>query len=214
MRHIVSIILSVFIVASSLDVVCAGNPAPCFVSAVTGDVTLQRGDATPVAVKPFQWLLRGDKLVIPREGHIRLAFLEQGISESWQGATTLVIVDDGARDATSQQQPKIVKLGVKRIAVNDDAALRSQGELVAGQYPVRSFPVDKKLSTELQQRLDTLKQDYSKLKKQLPDDDVTPEMYYLLGLKELGQRATMAKLIQHIELSTGDNAALRAMLSR
>ena len=211
MWRIASMILAAFVIAGSMNTVWAGNPAPCFVSAVTGDVTLHRGEARPVAVKPFQWLLRDDKLQLPAEGHIRLAFFDQGIAESWQGATTLVIDERGARDATSRQQPQTVELGVKRIAVHDDAALRRQGELVAGQYPVRSFPADKKLDAEKQRQLEILKQNYSILKTQFPEDDATATMYYLLGLKELGQMATMTKLIHEIELSTGDSTTLKTM---
>lgn len=188
----------------------------CMVSGLEGQASLVRRGAQPVQLTSFKKLLPGDLVELSAGGRLRLSFLAQGKAEAWTGPAMLSIQADTAQDLAKGQKPAVTSLGVDTTFIKDSPVLNDQRELVAGQIAVRGSSSGKLENAALDpQRAEDLRKveaEYRRLQKAMPRRDVTPHIFYLAALERLGQRKSMAELIQVLLENDSGNLELSEML--
>jgi len=188
----------------------------CMVSALEGQASLVRRGGQPVALTPFKKLLPGDLVELSAGGRLRLSFLAQGKAEAWTGPATLSIQADAAKDLAKGQKPAVTSLGLDTTFIKDSPVLNDQRELVAGQIAVRGASSGKLENAPLDPlRAEDLRKaeaEYRRLQKAMPRKDATPHIFYLAALERLGQKKSMAELIQVLLENDSGNLELSEML--
>ncbi|GAB6038812.1 hypothetical protein JCM15519_33710 [Fundidesulfovibrio butyratiphilus] len=211
-RRVVLLVLVVLCFVSSP----AFAQVACMVSSLDGKAALVRNGGQPVGLSTFKKLLPGDQVDLPQGSSLRLSYLAQGKAETWSGPARLVIEPERAQDTLGKKKPQVVKLGTDASLLKDSPMLRDQKELVAGQITVRGSmgvtPENAPLDASQRNQLLKAEAEYRRLVKTLPPTDATPYLFYLASLDRLGQKATMAEVLQNLLDKDGANRELAAML--
>ena len=141
---------------------------------VSGDVKVASGAETRPAVA-FLKVNDGDTLTLAGTARVQMVYLASGRQEVWSGAGPVKVgpqqsAGTGLTPQTSQVPAIILKQLEKTPAVGQKGK--------TGMVMLRSM--------DNLDALDALEQDYKKYRAEAPADDVTPEVFYLTGLLDLG----------------------------
>jgi len=201
---------------------CCCLPAParaqvaCMVSGLEGQAVLTRRGKQQAGIGAFKKLLPGDEVELSQGASLRLSYLALGKAESWTGPARITIEAQGGEDGLNHQKPRVANLGTDTALLEDSPMLDSQRELVAGQLAVRGArnvtPENLPLEASQREQLRKAQAEYRRLKDTMPAGDATPYLFYLTALDRLGQRASMAELIQELLDKDGGNPELARML--
>jgi hypothetical protein len=163
------------------------------VNLVAGNVTLtpQTGLAGPV--KAFMKVRDGDRFEVPAGAQIRVVFFEGSRQERWQGpssfrAARLQSSPISGKPADISALPASVPLRMARVP-----ELMQNAKL--GGIQVRSAQAVKPVQ---EHALDEAKSTYDRLRKDLPGDDITPELFYYSALNEYQLYEDMAPVVDEM----------------
>lgn len=141
------------------------------VNLVSGEVVFQAGKA-----KPFMKVRDGDRFEVPAGAQLRLVYFASGRQERWQGPARLAA---GKRESTPlagkpaevAQMPAGVSLRIARMPEGARNSLFG-GVAVRGSKP----PI------ETEDSLREARATYARMRRELPADDLTPELFLFAAL--------------------------------
>lgn len=168
-----------------------------------GNTTYTSGQDKDKPVVAFMKLRAGDKLKLSKDAKLQLVYFENGRQETWNGAAKVVVgatesqSSDAANPVQVKKLPPIVLQQLSRApGVVSDLKSRS------GMILVRSLPM-----TELRK----LDENYTALRKDAAEDDVTPELYMLAGLHELKLYRDMKPVLEEMRRRQPNNPEVLAV---
>src|SRR3954468_13342594 len=178
------------------------------VDLVAGNVTLtpQSGQAAPV--KTFMKVRDGDRFDVPAGAQVRVVFFEGSRQERWQGpssfrAARLQSSPISGKPADISALPASVPLRMARVPeLMQNAKLGGiQVRSAQAVKPVQEHAVDEARST------------YERLRKDLPGDDITPELFYYSALNEYQLYEDMAPVVDEMLRKQPDSDDVKSLAS-
>ena len=153
---------------------------------VTGDVKVAGGDGSRSAV-PFLKVNDGDTLTLPANARVQMVYLSSGRQEVWTGAGPVKVGTQQSASSLTPQASQVPALVLRQL--EKTPAVGQHGK--TGMVMLRS--VDDLGA------LDTLEKDYQDYRAKAAPDDVTPEVFYLTGLLDLGDTQTARKVLDDLK---------------
>lgn len=177
------------------------------VNLVSGEVTYVAQGGTPAKVSPFMRVREGDRFELQGGGQLRVVFLQGGRQERWQGPASFTA---GAKESRGQkgkpaevtQLPATVPARIARVPqLMQNARLGGVG--LRGIRPERTA-ADEAI-------LDDARATYRKLRRELPEDDLTPELYLFSTLDEYRLYDEMRPLADEMLRKQPQSAEVKAL---
>lgn len=172
------------------------------VTAVSGNVTLQEGKASPNELKPFVKLREGDRLTMADTPRLQVVYFEGGRQETWQGTGLLEVGTGSSKTLYGNLQPEIRTLPailVKQISKTPSP----DGNVKTGMIRVRSIqPADK---------LESIEKEYAEMRKTLDRGDYTPELFLLASYFELREFEKLETLLGQLSEKSPGNTELSTL---
>jgi len=163
------------------------------VDLVKGGATLSPKSGATVAVKPFMKVREGDRFDLPAGTQVRLVYFEGARQERWSGpasfrASRLQGSAISGAPAQVSALPASVPQRMARVPQMMQNA-RLGGIQVRSAQAVR--PVQENAVAEARST-------YDQLRKELPSDDITPELYLFAALDEYQLYEDMAPVVDEM----------------
>ena len=152
------------------------------VNMVSADVTYAPVSGIPGKVQAFMKLREGDRINIPQGGQVRVVFFEGSREERWLGPASFR-AGKAAAEPISGNPAQVTTLPVgasQRIAQVPQLVQIAK----LGGVQVRGMTVRQKASVDQQSSLSEARVAYGAMQKDLPADDITPELYLYAVLHE------------------------------
>lgn len=175
-----------------------------------GMITLAQGHASYASghdkdkpVVAFMKLRTGDKLTLSKDAKLQLVYFENGRQETWTGTAKVVIGTNESQATDAANPPQVKKLP----AIVLQQLSRAPGVVAdltsrSGMILVRSLPM-----VELRK----LDENYTALRKEAAEEDVTPELYMLAGLHELKLYRDMKPVLEEMRRRQPNNPEVQAV---
>jgi hypothetical protein len=164
------------------------------VNLVSGDVTYTSKGSAPAKVTAFMKVREGDRFTVPGGAQVRVVYFEGARQESFTGPASFV---GGAQQSALQSgaQPRVTSLptGVpQRIARVPELM---QNAKLGGIQVRGSPPAGKRVPDGYVQEA---RSTYDALRKSLPGDDITAELFLYSALNEYQLYEAMAPVVQEM----------------
>lgn len=148
------------------------------VTAVQGNISYTSGQDKAKPVISFMKVRAGDRLDVPQDGMVQIAYFQGGKQETWRGPAKVQLEATGGKADKDAPQPAIKQLPpvvVQNLAHSPSviADIRNR----TGMFVVRATPAPGKLK----EITDT----YAALRKDAEESDVTPELYLLAAYHDM-----------------------------
>ena len=175
-----------------------------------GMITLTQGQASYASghdkdkpVVAFMKVRTGDKLTLSKDAKLQLVYFENGHQETWTGTAKVVIGANESQATHAANPPQVKKLP----AIVLQQLSRAPGVVAdlksrSGMILVRSLPM-----VELRK----LDENYTALRKEATEEDVTPELYMLAGLHELKLYRDMKPVLEEMRRRQPNNLEVQAV---
>ncbi len=178
------------------------------VNLVSGEVGLTPQSGQPVKVKAFMKVREGDRFELAAGAQVRVVYFEGARQERWQGPSSF----RAARlqsSAISGSPAEIAALpaGVpQRIARVPELMQNARlgGIQVRGAQAARRAP---------DQSLGEARSTYERLRKELPGDDITPELFLYSTLNEYQLYEDMAPVVDEMLRKQPDSDDVKSLAS-
>ncbi|HEX2566901.1 MAG TPA: hypothetical protein VHL85_08570 [Burkholderiales bacterium] len=176
------------------------------VNLVTGNVTLAPQSGAAVPVKAFMKVREGDRFDVPAGAQVRVVFFEGARQERWHGpasfrAGRLQSAPVSGKPAEITALPASVPLRMARVP-----ELMQNAKL--GGIQVRSAQALKPVQ---EHALEEARTTYDRLRKELPGDDITPELFYYSALNEYQLYEDMAPVVDEMLRKQPDNEDVKSL---
>ena len=149
------------------------------VNMVKGNVTLSSQAGAAVAVKPFIKVREGDRFDLPAGAQVRLVYFEGARQERWSGPSSFRAARlRGSAISGAPAEVSALPASVPQRMAHVPELMQNArlgGIQVRSAQAVR--PVQENAITEARST-------YDQLRKELPADDITPELYLFSALNE------------------------------
>lgn len=164
------------------------------VNMVAGDVTLTAEGAKGTNVSAFMKVREGDRFDVPAGAQVRVVYFEGARQERWQGpssfrAARLQSVPITGAPTEVAALPASVPLRIARVP-----QLLQNAKL--GGIQVRSAQAARPVQ---EHALDEARATYERLRKDLPGDDITPELFLYSALNEYQLYEEMAPVLDEMQ---------------
>lgn len=195
MRNLIRNVLAICGLALAL-VAQAQSPAAMVLN-VGGDASLELL-GKPVRLEAMTRLLAGDRIRLGKDGRVDLVYPQTGRKESWSGSG---IVTAGAGESTGSaglslqagQLPTKIAQQIARTPTSDTAGR-------AGMVRMRSLPQSG--------GVEALETQYAKLRTEAAANDRSPEIFFLAGLNELGEKQRLRDELAKLQAAYPDDATV------
>jgi hypothetical protein len=180
------------------------------VNMVSGDVTFTPQLGTPGKVQAFMKVRDGDRINVPAGGQVRVVFFEGARQERWMGPGRF-------RAGKSAAEPIAGKAAeVTTLPAGASQRIAQVPQLVQiaklGGIQVRGMTRAQKASVEQQSAVNEARATYEKLRKDLPADDITPELFLYASLHEYLLYDDMKVAADEMLRKQPDNDQVKALL--
>lgn len=190
------------------------------VTKLSGEATYfnQTDQKQPARVQAFMKIRQGDHFKLPPESLVQLVYFDNGRQETWRGPVTFIAGlgesrGEGEKGPPSQPEVQVLPTkvskrmlapgmplprssmrysGVIPLMAAKPKAVGEPGEVVARASEEAPRPP---LSQEERKEIKEAEKIYQSLRKKTPEDDFTPELYFLGVLADYGQYQQMIKVI-------------------
>jgi hypothetical protein len=197
MRKVIWLFLAVTLSSSAL----ALEPDAGMLTQVSGSVDIANVLAKRPAVA-FGKVAEGDKLLLDKDGFVRLVYFRNGRQETWRGAGQVTISDNEGKSDTVKAEVKQLPAMVFEQLTRVPAA-GAQGKV--GMVRLRSIPSKDKIA-QIESR-------FADLKKSLPADDATPEIYLVAGLIDAQAYDRARSVLQELKTRETSEPHLAAVVA-
>jgi len=165
------------------------------VNQVAGPVTYTAAGAPSRPVQAFMKIHAGDRIAVPAGASVRVVFFKANRQETWVGPSEFRVGPE--RSEPESGQPAVAALpatvSVKMARLPDLVqSARLGGVTVRG--PARRPP----MTAEEQAEVTEARATYKMLRAQANADDITPELYLIAVLQEVGQYGDMGPLLDEL----------------
>lgn len=168
-----------------------------------GSATYTTGQDKDKPVVAFMKLRVGDKLTLSKDAKLQLVYFENGRQETWTGAAKVVIGTSESQASDAANPPQLKKLpAIVLQQLSRAPGVVSDLKSRSGMILVRSLPM-----VELRK----LDENYTALRKEAAEDDVTPELYMLAGLHELKLYRDMKPVLEEMRRRQPNNPEVLAV---
>lgn len=177
-------------------------------SAQTVDVALitQLGGAATLEVggvpRPAQTLLKlvqGDRLVLTAGASAQLVYFENARQETWSGPGTVVVAkEQGKGEGLTPQVRQLPKLVAKQLARTPGGDVQGR----PGAVVVRSLNKPREVM-----RVDEAERYFRMLKSEMPESDLTPEVFLLGALVAAGEDERARQILDGLRKREGEDVA-------
>lgn len=150
------------------------DPDVAIVTLVSGPVTLRSANQPDSAPKPFSRVRLNDELVLPSGATVRILYLRNGRAELWNGAAQFRIRDGESEPRSGAPQAINYPNTVRQTITRSPELLRNAR---LGGVQIRSVGRSNVTLTDIRNT-------YMQLRKDLPEEDVTPELYLMSATAE------------------------------
>jgi len=203
-----------FFALLTLSVLCAGQLGAQLrdvglVNRVSGDVRFVPVNGASAPVKPFMRVREGDRFNLAAGAQLRVVFFEGSRQERWAGPASFRAARAQA-EATSGTAAEVAQLPAgspQRIARIPDLMQNAKLGGIQVRGAARSAsPGGKPAGTVAEARAT-----YEEMKRALPADDITPELYYYAALQEHGKYAEMQAVVQEMQRKAPASEDVKAL---
>lgn len=180
------------------------------VNLVSGDVRYATLPGSSAQATPFMRVRDGDRFNVPSGGQVRIVYFDSALQERWNGPANFR-AGKGASEAISGLPAEVAVLpaGVPhRIARVPE--LMKNAKLGGSQ--VRSLTRRQEASLDQQTTVREARQTYEHMRKEMPSDDVTPELYLYAVLYDYLLFDDMKTVLEEILRKQTDNEDVKQML--
>ncbi len=152
------------------------------VNLVSGDVTFAPLSGAPGKVQAFMRVRDGDRINVPQGGHVRIVYFEGSRQERWNGPSAF-------RAGKTQGEPINGKAAeVQNLPASVPQRISRVPELMQnaklGGIQVRGLTGRQQASIVQQETVREAKVTYERMRKEMPADDITPELFLYASLEE------------------------------
>ena len=177
------------------------------VSLVSGQVTYAAAGGSPAKVSPFMRVREGDRFDLASDGQLRVVYVHGGRQERWQGPATYVAgTHEGkaraGKPAEVTQLPATVPTRIARVP-----QLMQNARL--GGVGLRAMRPDRTANDEAV--LQDARATYQTLRRELPADDLTPELYLYSTLEEYRLYDEMGPVVAEMLRKQPQNEEVKAL---
>jgi hypothetical protein len=179
------------------------------VNRVSGDARFVPVNGASAPVKPFMRVLEGDRFNLAAGAQLRVVFFEGSRQERWSGPASF-------RAARAEGEPiSGAAAEVTQLPAGAPQRIARMPELMQnaklGGLRVRGSadgaePAGKPAGTVAEARAT-----YEEMKRALPPDDITPELYYYAALQEHGAYAQMQTVVEAMQRKAPANEDVKAL---
>jgi hypothetical protein len=169
------------------------------VNLVAGDVAFTPQGGKPGRVTAFMKVRESDRFELPSGAQVRIVYFESARQERWQGpASFRATRRQGAAISGSPSDVTALPAGVpQRLARVPELVQNAK----LGGIQVRGMPTRKPAD----EALDEAKATYARLSKELPADDITPELYFYSALNDYQMHDEMATVVAEMRRKQPNN---------
>lgn len=181
------------------------------VNLVSGDAAYASG-ASRAKASAYMKIREGDRFTLAPGAQLRLTYFQGGRQETFSGPARFTAGKaESAVQSGAQPQVTTLPSGTsQRIAQTPELlAIAKLGR--AGGVSVRSGFRIKPLTPEQEAEIAQARTDYQRLRKDAPDNDLTPELYLLTVLDDYRQYDEMKKLVADLKRRQPDNPDVAAL---
>ena len=163
------------------------------VNLVKGNVTLSPQSGVPVAVKPFIKVREGDRFDLPAGSEVRLVYFEGARQERWSGPSSFraARLRGSALSGAPAEVSALPASVPQRIAHVPELMQNAR----LGGIQVRSAQAVRRVQDNAVTEAHAT---YEQLRKELPADDITPELYLFSALNEYQLYEDMAPVVDEM----------------
>ena len=178
------------------------------VNLVSGDVGLAPQSGQPGKAKAFTKVREGDRFDVPAGAQVRVVYFEGARQERWQGPSSFVASRLQSRPISGAPAevaalPASVPQRIARVP-----ELMQNARL--GGIQVRSAQAARRVQDHA---LDEAKSTYERLRKDLPGDDITPELFLYSALNEYQLYEDMAPIVEEMLRKQPQNDDVKSLES-
>jgi hypothetical protein len=192
------------------------------VTQLSGDTTYwnETYQKTPEKVQVFMKVRKGDHFKVSGGSVVQVVYFQNGRKEIWKGPAAFIVGHTQGQaegEKGSQAQPEVTTLsaeasqGIRRIPVLlRQARLSRLGAMQVrggGESPRKTFVPSKEERAEIAMA----KENYQRLRKQTPPDDITPELNLLGVLADYEQFEEMERVVKDALKVQPNNEVLKEL---
>jgi len=192
------------------------------ITQLSGDTTYwnETYQKSPEKVQVFMKVRRGDHFKVPGGSVVQLVYFQNGRKETWKGPAAFIAghtQSQAGGEKGIQAQPEVTTLpadasqGIRRIPVLlRQARLSRLGAMQVrgtGESPRKTFVPSKEEHAEIAMA----KENYQRIRKQTPPDDITPELNLLGVLADYEQFEEMEKIVKDALKIQPNNEVLKEL---
>ncbi len=203
-----SVVLAVLFATSSAALAQGADVG--LVNLVSGDVSYAPPSGPPAKVQVFMKVRDGDRFNLAAGAQIRVVFFESARQERWLGPASFRAIK-GASEPIAGKPAEIATLpaGVQqRIARVPELMqyARLGGIQVRGGIAQRQ-----KASLEQQETIRAARETYAQMRKDMPADDIMPELYLYAALYEFLVYDEMKTVVDEMQRKQPGNEDVKAL---
>ncbi|MEA3191993.1 MAG: hypothetical protein QOD26_326 [Betaproteobacteria bacterium] len=177
------------------------------VNLVSGEVTYAAQGGAPAKVSPFMRVREGDRFDLASGSQLRVVYVHGGRQERWQGPASFVAgVQEGkaqkGKPAEVTQLPATVPLRIARVP-----QLMQNARL--GGVGLRAMRSDRTAMDDV--IIQDARATYQTLRRELPADDLTPELYLYATLDEYRLYDEMRPVVDEMLRKQPQNQEIQAL---
>ncbi|HUN69994.1 MAG TPA: hypothetical protein VMU46_14430 [Burkholderiales bacterium] len=181
------------------------------VNLVSGDATFTPLSGSPGKVQAFMKLRDGDRIDVPAGAQVRVVFFEGARQERWTGPA-------GFRAGRSAGEPISGKAAdVATLPAGASQRIAQIPQLVQiaklGGVQLRGMTPAQKASVDHQSTVNAARATYEQMRRDLPADDITPELYFYAVLYEYLRYDDMKAVVDEMRRKQPDNEQVKALES-
>lgn len=168
---------------------------------VQGSVTLAGEKDNGKAALAFSKVRAGDKLTLSKGAHLQVVYFEGGRQETWQGSGQVEVGASESKSATLKPEVKqLPAILVKQLVRTPSPDLKNR----TGMILLRSITTPDKVKS--------LEDNYTAMRKEIAPTDFTPEMYLLSGLFEMKEYQKIRDVLADLSAKQPGNADAKAIV--
>lgn len=179
------------------------------VNLVVGEVTFAPTSGSPGKVQAFMRLRDGDRISVPAGGQVRVVFFDGARQERWAGPSEFRAARSqgepiSGKPAEVQQLPASVPQRISRVP-----ELMQNAKL--GGIQVRGLTPRQQQSIVQQETVREARVTYEKMRKEMAQDDITPELFLYAALEEFLLYEDMKGVVEEMLRRQPGNEDVRAL---
>jgi len=179
------------------------------VNRVSGDARFVQVNGASARVKPFMRVREGDRFNLAAGAQLRVVFFEGSRQERWSGPASF-------RAARAEGEPiSGAAAEVTQLPASAPQRIARMPELMQnaklGGIRVRGATEGAEPAGIPAGTVAEARATYEEMKRALPPDDITPELYYYAALQEHGAYAQMQTVVEEMQRKAPANEDVKAL---